>query len=103
VIAEALAGKRIFLTGATGFLGTAVVERLLRRIPDAHLTLLIRPGRRSTVERRLEREILRNNAFDRLRADLGKEGFAAMAADRVQGVAGDVTTDGLDLDDAGPW
>ena len=30
VIAEALAGKRIAITGSTGFVGTALVERLLR-------------------------------------------------------------------------
>ena len=35
MIAEALAGKRIAVTGSTGFLGTAVVERLLRAVPSA--------------------------------------------------------------------
>ena len=34
MIAEALAGKRVAVTGATGFLGTALVERLLRSVPD---------------------------------------------------------------------
>jgi len=28
VIAESLAGKRIAITGATGFVGTALVERM---------------------------------------------------------------------------
>src|SRR5690606_23554923 len=45
--------------------------------------------------------ILKNDAFDRLRADLGKDGFDAMTAERVRAVAGDVSTDGLGLDDAG--
>ena len=49
VIAESLAGKRIAVTGATGFLGTALVERLLRSVPDCEVVLLVRPGRRSTV------------------------------------------------------
>ena len=34
MIANALEGKRIFLTGATGFLGTNVLERLLRAEVD---------------------------------------------------------------------
>ena len=33
VIAESLAGKRIAITGSTGFVGTALVERLLRSVP----------------------------------------------------------------------
>ncbi len=101
MIREALAGRRIFLTGATGFLGTAVLERLLRSIPDAEVTLLVRPGRRSSVDQRVQREILKNDAFDGLRAELGKDGFAAMTDQRVRAVAGDVGTDGLGLDDDG--
>ena len=71
MIAEALAGKRLFVTGSTGFLGTALVERLLRAAPGCELTLLIRPGRRATAAQRARRELFRNDAFDVLRAEAG--------------------------------
>src|SRR5699024_4826066 len=60
VIPEALDGKRIFITGSTGFVGTALVERLLRSAPGCSLVLLVRPGRRRTVEQRAAREIFKN-------------------------------------------
>ena len=99
-IASALAGKRIAVTGATGFLGTALVERLLRCIPDVELVLLIRAGRRRSPTARAQREILRNDVFDRLRDELGAEAFAARC-EQVTAVAGDVGQDGLGLDDDG--
>ncbi|MBN4047520.1 HAD-IB family phosphatase [Acidimicrobiaceae bacterium AH-315-P05] len=98
VIADALAGKRIAITGSTGFLGTALVERLLRSVPEADLVLLVRPPRRGTVQRRVEREILKNDAFDRLREQLGP-GFDDYCASRITVVAGDVGIDGLGLSD----
>ena len=64
-ISERLAGRRFFVTGATGFLGTALVERILRCVPEAEVVLLVRPGRRSSAARRAEREVLRNDCFDR--------------------------------------
>ncbi len=100
MIAESLAGRRIAITGSTGFLGTALVERLLRCVPDCELVLIVRPGRRGAL-RRVDRDILHNDAFDRLRNDLGREAFAAMADRRITAVAGDVTEDGLGLDDDG--
>ena len=102
MIAEQLEGKRIAITGGTGFVGTALIERLLRSVPGCELVLLVRPGKRTPVDERVRREILKNNAFDRLRragAD-GPEPFEAMCARRIRVIAGDVSTDGLGLDEA---
>jgi len=99
VIREQLAGKRLFITGATGFLGTNLLERLLRSVPDCEIVLLVRPGKRSTVEQRVAREILKNDAFDRLRNELGPDGFKEMVARRLRSVGGDVSRDGLGLDE----
>jgi HAD superfamily hydrolase (TIGR01490 family) len=99
MIRQALAGRRIAITGATGFLGTALVERLVRTIPDCQLVLLVRPGRRGPAER-VRREVLRNDCFDRLRGELGERFDAEMAA-RITPIGGDVAVDGLDLDDDG--
>jgi len=99
-VRDALAGRRFFITGATGFLGTALVERILRSVPDSQVVLLIRPGRRATPMQRATKEILKNDCFDRLREELG-DGFDAAMAERVTAVAGDVATDGLGLDASG--
>lgn len=100
MISDALAGKRLAVTGTTGFLGTALVERLLRCVPEVELVLLVRPGRRG-VEQRIRREIIRNDVFDRLRDQLGNDEFERLCAEQITGVAGDVGVDGLGLDDNG--
>ena len=100
MIREALAGRRIAITGSTGFLGTALVERLLRAVPGCELVLVVRPGRRTTAADRTRREIFGNDAFKPLRAQLGDE-FDAEIARRVTVVGGDVAVDGLGLDDEG--
>jgi fatty acyl-CoA reductase len=112
MIAEQLANKRIAITGSTGFVGTALVERLLRCVPDCTLVLLIRPSKRHDPTERARREIFKNNAFDRLKAELKDaalhppradgtvETFDEMVARRVVAIGGDVSTDGLGLNDA---
>ena len=102
MIAEALAGKRIAVTGATGFLGTALVERLLRSSPAASSCCSSGPAGASTVEQRAKREIFSNDAFDRLR-ERARQATASTrwSPRRVTPIAGDVGTDGLGLDDAG--
>ncbi|HEY5662555.1 MAG TPA: HAD-IB family phosphatase [Ilumatobacter sp.] len=101
MIAESLAGKRIAITGSTGFVGTALVERLLWAVPDCELILLVRDGQRTAAAARIERELLKNDAFDRLRAQHSAadatESFAEMTARRISTVAGDVSSDGLGL------
>lgn len=99
MIPEALAGHRIAITGSTGFLGTALVERLLRSVPECSLVLLVRSGRRSAAER-IRREVFKNDAFDLLRRDLGDEQFQAMTDARVLTVEADITVAGLGLDES---
>jgi len=98
VIRETLNGRRIAVTGATGFLGTALVERLLRDVPECEVVLVVRAGRRTSPADRARREIFGNEAFKRLKSELGK-GFDDEIARRVTVVGGDVSVDGLGLED----
>jgi fatty acyl-CoA reductase len=99
-----LAGKRVAITGSTGFVGTALVERLLRGVPDCELILLIRDSRRTPAAARTDKELLKNDAFDRLREahrrPAAAETFAEMTARRITTIAGDVGRDGLGLSEA---
>ncbi len=99
MIPDALDSRRIAITGSTGFLGTALVERVLRCVPGADVVLLVRPGRRGVAER-VRREILRNDCFDRLRGELGDR-FDDEMSRRITPIAGDVGVDGLGLDAEG--
>ena len=99
-VAGGLDGARILVTGATGFLGTALVERLLRCVPGCEVVVLIRPTRRSGAAARMQREIVRNDCFDRLRRELG-DAFEGHVASRLRAIDGDVGRDGLGLDDDG--
>ncbi len=98
LIVDRLSGKAIFITGSTGFLGTALVEKLLRTVSDCELYLLIRPGRTSTSSERINKEILKNDCFDRLRKAYGDR-FESEIVARVHPVSGDVISDGLKLND----
>jgi nucleoside-diphosphate-sugar epimerase len=100
VIPDELAGRRIAVTGATGFLGTALVERLLRSVPECEVVVVVRPGQHQGPAERTRREVLRNDCFDRLRGELG-ERFDDVIAGRLHTIAGDVAKDGLALDEAG--
>ncbi|MFV1992144.1 MAG: SDR family oxidoreductase, partial [Acidimicrobiales bacterium] len=72
----------------------------LRSAPDCELVLIVRPTRRSDPTRRINREVLKNNAFGRLRKMLGDD-FDISMNRRIVTVAGDVTQSDLGLDDAG--
>jgi HAD superfamily hydrolase (TIGR01490 family) len=98
VIVDRLSGKSIFITGSTGFLGTALVEKLLRTVPDCRLYLLTRPGRTSTAAERIQKEILKNDCFELLRQTYG-ERFDLDVASKIHPISGDVMSDGLNLGD----
>ncbi len=53
-------GRSIFITGATGFMGKALVEKLLRSCPEIdRLYLLMRPSKGKDVAARLK-ELINN-------------------------------------------
>jgi HAD superfamily hydrolase (TIGR01490 family) len=102
LIAEALKGKTILVTGSTGFLGKSIVEKCLRAIPDvARINLAIRSSARRPAAERLEREVLSSPAFKRLKDSLGEEGFAKLVAEKLAVVEIDLGRDGLGLSDSG--
>ncbi|XP_076642655.1 putative fatty acyl-CoA reductase CG5065 isoform X2 [Halictus rubicundus] len=59
----------ILVTGATGFLGKALVEKLLRSCSRLiTIFILVRPKKGHTIDQRLK-QLLQNSVFDRLRAE----------------------------------
>jgi HAD superfamily hydrolase (TIGR01490 family) len=102
VIAEALRGKTILVTGTTGFLGKSIVEKCLRSIPEVgRIYLAIRSSARRPARERLEREVLSSPAFKRLKEELGDSKFATLAADKLAVIEIDLGVDGLGLTDEG--
>ncbi|CAG9794392.1 unnamed protein product [Diatraea saccharalis] len=60
-------GAVILVTGGTGFVGKALLEKLLRSCPGIDtIYVLMRPKRGLTVEQRYK-ELLKNQVFDRIR------------------------------------
>ncbi len=99
-IRDRLAGQHILVTGSTGFLAKAFVEKLLRSVPtiaSIHLLVRQRPGG-TTPGQRVERDVLGSHVFDRLRALYGEK-FKAMCDDKIHVVGGDLTEYHLGLDD----
>jgi alcohol-forming fatty acyl-CoA reductase len=94
---EAYRGKAVLLTGGTGFLGTALVEKMLRSLPSlGRLYLLVRPSREKGAKERFEKDILGSDAFSRLREELGSS-FEEQVTEKVCVLEGDVHADSLGL------
>jgi fatty acyl-CoA reductase len=87
-IVKRLAGKRVFVTGVTGFLGQAVFERLLLDFPDTRIVLLVRPQLGSSGRQRVE-SMFGRPTFDVLREREGNDGLVRLLDERVEVVDGD--------------
>ncbi len=98
-----LRGKTLLITGATGFLAKAVVEKILRCAPDVGRVYLVVRSRRKkdgttlSAPERVEEEILRSAAFARLR-EIHGDRFAEVMVEKVHAVEGDLTLDHLGLE-----
>ena len=95
-------GRRILLTGATGFLGKVFLAILLRWHPEIErVYLLIRGDRRSSVGR-FRRELLDSPVFAPLREHLGDK-FDRYIEEKIVVVPGDITNHGLLGEEAQPF
>jgi len=90
--------RHLLLTGATGFLGQAVLERLLASYPQTRVTLLVRGRSGSSSEDRVAR-LLRLPVFDTWRARVGAQAAADEVARRVRVVDGDLGGNAVSLPD----
>ncbi len=86
-----LSGGHVLLTGATGFLGQALLERLLASYPETRISLLIRGRGSSTGADRLA-GLLRKPIFNRWKKQVGDDAVAAALAERVTVIGAELGT-----------
>lgn len=96
-VRTALSGKRVLLTGTTGFLAKVVLEKLIRTVPDVErVVLLIRGGKSRNARDRFEREIATSSVFEKLR--LEQPGFVEQFfSEKIECLTGEVTEVGFGL------
>ncbi|CAN5126233.1 HAD-IB family hydrolase [soil metagenome] len=85
-----LGSAKVFLTGGTGFVGQAIVERLLSSHPDTTIVLLIRAKRGVTPEARL-RTLLKKPVFSAWRERVGEAEVERAVAERLSVIEGDLS------------
>ncbi|GMT06398.1 hypothetical protein PENTCL1PPCAC_28572, partial [Pristionchus entomophagus] len=86
------AGRTVFLTGGSGFVGKVVIEKFLHAIPDVkRLYVLVRPAKGKSAHERWDAIHTKSEIFNRVRADCPD------AIDKVFPVEGDITIDDMGL------
>ncbi|GMR46956.1 hypothetical protein PMAYCL1PPCAC_17151 [Pristionchus mayeri] len=85
------AGRTVFLTGGSGFVGKVVIEKMLRDVPDMEkIFILVRAAKGKSAQQRWA-EISHSVLFNNVRAR------CPWALDKVVPVEGDITIDDMGL------
>ncbi|MFA0776271.1 MAG: hypothetical protein THHGLFOP_001799, partial [Candidatus Fervidibacter sp.] len=98
------AGKTVLVTGATGFLGKALVEKVLRALPEVRRIYLLVRGKRLadgswlSAHERMRQEFLRSAIFTTLRRRY-QDRFEDFIAQKVVVLEGDLSFERLGLDE----
>lgn len=92
-VAEFYADEELLITGATGFLGKTILEKLMFSCPDVkRIFLLMRSKKGTKIEDRLK-ELKKNTFFDRIRSK------DPTVLDKLEAILGDVLEMKLGLSD----
>jgi alcohol-forming fatty acyl-CoA reductase len=84
---QRLAGKRVLLTGVTGFVGEALLHRILGDLPDTNVVALVRRKGSLTARARME-QLLGKPIFENVREAAG--GVEALLDARMEIIEGDL-------------
>ncbi|KAL9162593.1 hypothetical protein ABFS82_07G101800 [Erythranthe guttata] len=90
-------GKNIFITGGTGLLGKALVEKLLRSTPVGKIYVLVKADDLEAATRRMTKELMNSELFKRLEEKHGKYYQAFMKKNLVP-VIGNICEPNLGMD-----
>jgi HAD superfamily hydrolase (TIGR01490 family) len=90
-LGEQLADLRVLITGVTGFVGEALLARLLADLPQTRLMLLIRPKGVTSGADRLRR-LVKKPAFAALRESVGADAAGEGAGDALEGLLAERVT-----------
>jgi 1-acyl-sn-glycerol-3-phosphate acyltransferase len=86
--------KTLFVTGATGFLGKVLLEKLLRSLPNIkQIYVLVRTKPGITIQERLNNEVFKSKIFDRMindNFDKNMDNFLRYVHSKVTPIAGDM-------------
>ncbi|MCK6212485.1 HAD-IB family hydrolase [Georgenia sp. EYE_87] len=88
-MSQPLDQAHVLLTGATGFVGQAVLEKLLSSYPTTRVSVLVRPRGDLSAEQRVAK-LLRKQVFKAWRRSVGEASAAAAFAGRVHVISGDL-------------
>ncbi|MFN3200844.1 MAG: AMP-binding protein [Bradymonadia bacterium] len=96
-----LAGKHIFITGTTGFVGKVLLAMIIAEIPEVRrISVLVRPNRQyDSVQERFDGVVALSEPFQAIAERMGNEALERWLEERINVVGGDVTYDNLGMSD----
>jgi nucleoside-diphosphate-sugar epimerase len=96
-----LDGASVLISGATGFVGKVLLEKLLRCVPNVQtIYLLIRPKREISPQKRMFEEIVSSFIFSELQNQLGgPKPFMDYIKSKLVAISGDISYENCGISD----
>src|SRR4051812_44665870 len=99
-LAASFTGRRLLLTGSTGFVGKVVLSTILKKIPNVgKVVCLVRAANDTAAEDRFLKDVVASPALDPVREEHGL-GLRDFVRSKVEVKAADLSKANLGLDAA---